>query len=77
LKLPLTPDIARSLKVGDLVLLDGELVITVGLPTHRRMVEYLDAGKPLPFDLRGASFVHLSLCCREVGDKLEPLYINP
>ncbi|MDX3805705.1 fumarate hydratase C-terminal domain-containing protein [Bosea thiooxidans] len=77
LQLPLTPEVARSLKVGDLVLLDGELVITVGLPTHKRMVEYLDAGKELPFDLRGESFVHLSLCCREDGNKLEPLYINP
>ena len=77
LTLPLTREAACSLKVGDLVLLDGELVITVGLPTHRRMMVHLEEGKPLPFDLSGGTFAHLSLCCRKDGERLEPLYINP
>ena len=40
-------------KLGDMVYLSGELVITAGLPTHQRMLEYVDAGKPLPIDLYG------------------------
>lgn len=77
LKLPLSPEDARKLKVGDLVLLDGELIITVGLPTHKRMMSFIEDGMPLPFDFTGATFAHLSLCCREDGDRLEPVYINP
>jgi fumarate hydratase subunit beta len=77
LTLPLTPEAARALKVGDLVLLDGEMVITAGFPTHQRMVAHFDAAKDLPLDLAGAAFVHMGICCREDGEKLEPLYVNP
>ena len=38
LRLPLTPDEARTLKAGDLVLLEGEAIATVGMPTQKRMV---------------------------------------
>ncbi|QCI69501.1 fumarate hydratase [Phreatobacter stygius] len=77
LNLPLTREAALGLAVGDLVLLDGDVVITAGFPTHQRMVACLDAGKPLPLDLAGAAFVHMGICCREDGERLEPLYVNP
>ncbi|MGL4285768.1 MAG: fumarate hydratase C-terminal domain-containing protein [Phreatobacter sp.] len=77
LTLPLTREAALALRVGDLVLLDGELVITAGFPTHQRMVACLEADKPLPLDLAGAAFVHMGICCREDGERLEPLYVNP
>lgn len=50
--LPLTEETVRELKAGDNVLLNG--VIYVGRDAaHKRMVEALEQGKPLPFDIRG------------------------
>lgn len=50
--LPLTDDTLKDLKAGDNVLLTG--VMYVGRDAaHKRMVEALDQGKPLPFDIRG------------------------
>ena len=50
--LPLTDETLEDLRSGDGVLLTG--VIYVGRDAaHKRMVEALDRGKPLPFDIRG------------------------
>ena len=50
--LPLTDETLKDLKAGDKVLLNG--VIYVGRDAaHKRIVEALEQGKPLPFDLRG------------------------
>ena len=45
LKLPISEADVRKLKAGDFVLLDGNIVITAGLPTHQRIQDYVDAGK--------------------------------
>ena len=50
--LPLTDETLKDLKAGDDVLLTG--IMYVGRDAaHKRMVEALDQGKPLPFDIRG------------------------
>ena len=50
--LPLTDETLRDLKAGDNVLLTG--IMYVGRDAaHKRMVEALEQGKPLPFDIRG------------------------
>ena len=50
--LPLTDETLKDLKAGDNILLIG--VIYVGRDAaHKRIVEALDQGKPLPFDIRG------------------------
>ena len=50
--LPLTDKVIAELKAGDDVLLSG--VIYVARDTaHKRIVEALDKGQPLPFDLKG------------------------
>ncbi|MBA7601849.1 Fumarate hydratase class I, anaerobic [subsurface metagenome] len=50
--LPLTDEAIRDLKAGDNVLLTG--VMYVGRDAaHKRMVEALDQGQDLPFDVRG------------------------
>jgi len=77
LQSPLTETDARSLDAGDLVYLGGEIVITPGLPTHDRVLEYLDAHRPLPTDLRGASMFHLGSYSRDTGHTFEVLYMNP
>lgn len=50
--LPLTEQALAGLKAGDNILLSG--TIYVGRDAaHKRMVEALDQGKPLPFDVKG------------------------
>ena len=77
LTLPLTEDAVRSLRAGDLVILDGEMTSTAGLPTHQRIQEYLDAGKPLPVDLRGGALFHLGSYSQDTPEGFEVLYMNP
>ncbi len=50
--LPLTDEVLIELKVGDNVLLSG-VIYAARDSAHRRMVEALDQGKPLPFDIKG------------------------
>ena len=50
--LPLTDEILQDLKAGDNVLFTG-IIYVARDAAHKRMVEALDQGKPLPFDIRG------------------------
>lgn len=77
LRLPLTEDAVRSLRAGDLVILDGEMTITAGLPTHDRIQRHLDAGIPLPVDLAGGALFHLGSYSRDGDAGFEVLYMNP
>ncbi len=77
LTLPLTPEEARSLKLGDMVLLDGEVTVTAGFPTHRRLAQSLADGSPLPFPMDGAAFFHMGSSCREEDGRWLPNYVNP
>ena len=49
---PLTDDTVESLKVGDSVLISGT-VYTARDAAHKRLVELLDKGEKLPFDVKG------------------------
>jgi len=74
---PLTADAVAGLEVGDQVYLSGEVVLTAGLPTHRRILEYLDEGRDVPIDLRGTVLLQFGGMNREAGDGLEVVYMNP
>jgi len=51
-QLPLSDDLLKTLHAGDELLLTG--VMYVGRDAaHRRMIEALETGKPLPFDVKG------------------------
>lgn len=50
--LPLTDEVIEQLRVGDHVYLSGE-VYTARDAAHKRMVETLARGEPLPIDVRG------------------------
>ena len=50
--LPLTGETIASLKVGDKVLLTGTIYVARDA-AHKRMIEALEKGKPLPFEVRG------------------------
>ncbi len=56
--LPLTDETLEELKAGDNVLLTG--IMYVGRDAaHKRLVEALDQGKPLPFDIRGQTIYYM------------------
>lgn len=77
LRLPLTEVDIRRLKVGDFVVLDGEIVLTAGLPTHERIRAHMVAGRPLPIDINGGTLFHLGSYSRESDGRFEVLYMNP
>jgi fumarate hydratase subunit beta len=78
LSMPMSRADARSLAVGDLVTISGEIVITAGLPTHHRLVECARAEREWPRPLTGAGFFHLGSCNVERPDgSLDILYMNP
>jgi len=77
MRLPLSEVDVRTLRAGDLVILDGEMTITAGLPTHQRIQEHLDAGQPLPVDLAGGALFHLGSYSQDGADGFEVLYMNP
>lgn len=77
LALPLDEDRVRALRVGELVCLSGRVTVSIGIPTHQRMAEAAVQGKPLPVDIRGGAFLHLSTYVREGDGWCEPVYLNP
>jgi len=56
--LPLTDGILKNLKAGDNLLLTG-IIYVARDAAHKRMVEALDQGKPLPFDVKGATIYYM------------------
>ncbi len=77
LSLPLTEDRVRELRVGDMVTLTGAVTVSIGIPTHQRMAQAARSGQPLPVDLAGGAFFHLSTYVREQDGRPVPLYLNP
>lgn len=76
--MPLSRDDAKSLRAGDMVLLDGEITITAGLPTHHRILACADRGEEPPIALSGQSLLHLGSYSQDTADGgLEVLYMNP
>ena len=75
--LPLTPAEAWSLRLGDIVLLEGEASMTAGLPVHRRLAKTIEDREPLPFPMRGTAFLHMGSSCRQEGARWIPNYVNP
>jgi len=61
LRTPFNDEIITALGVGERVLLSG-VIYTARDAAHRRMVELLDAGKPLPFDVCGQVVYYAGPC---------------
>ena len=56
--LPLNDEILKGLKAGDNLLLTG-VIYAARDAAHKKMVEGLEQGKPLPFDIRGATVYYM------------------
>ncbi len=59
IRLPLTNETLEELKAGDNVLLTGVIYVARDA-THKRMVDALDQGKPLPFDIKGQTIYYMA-----------------
>ncbi len=57
-KLPLTEETIKDLRAGDNVLLSGVIYVARDA-AHKRMIEALDRGEPLPFDIRGQTIYYM------------------
>ena len=78
IRMPMDHETARSLSVGDLVIVDGEIVITAGLPTHHRLTECARGVRALPRPLADMGFFHLGSCSVEQADgAFDVRYMNP
>ena len=55
---PCTKEQLQNLRAGDTVILSG-IVYTARDAAHRRMMEALDAGEALPFDLAGSAIYYV------------------
>ena len=71
LTFPISAEQARQVRAGDQVLIDGEIIITAGLPTHERLLKCLDGEESPPMNLHGASLFHLGGYGRESGNGIE------
>lgn len=58
ISLPLTDDVIRELRAGDSVLLTGVMYVARDA-AHRRMLEALERGEPLPFDISGQTIYYM------------------
>ena len=58
ISLPLIDDVIKGLKIGDSVLLTGIMYVARDA-AHRRMVEALDRGEELPFEISGQTIYYM------------------
>ena len=58
INLPLTGKVIAELKTGENVLLNG-IIYTARDAAHKRIVEALEKGKPLPFELKGQTIYYM------------------
>ena len=80
MQFPLSEADARSLRMGDQLIIDGDIVVTAGLPTHQRLLACLDGAEALPMPLHAQSLFHLGSYSEDsttVPGSLELRYINP
>jgi fumarate hydratase subunit beta len=58
INLPLTDETIAGLKTGDNILLTGVMYVARDA-AHKRMIETLDKGQPLPFEIKGQTIYYM------------------
>ncbi|HOX37243.1 MAG TPA: FumA C-terminus/TtdB family hydratase beta subunit [Candidatus Brocadiia bacterium] len=69
---PLSDAAARELRAGERVRISGT-IYTMRDAAHARLIEMLDAGKPAPFDLRGAAIYYAGAAPAPPGRPIGPV----
>lgn len=75
LTLPLCEEEVRSLRLGDVIWLSGELVQLLS-SAHKRALEYKKEGRPLPFEIENMAVYHCYTCLSEKDGKLICHYLG-
>lgn len=55
---PVSPEVIKELHVGDNVLIDGVIYVARDA-AHKRLVEAMDRGEKLPFDIKGQTVYYM------------------
>lgn len=76
LKTPISEEEIRKLKVNDVLYITGTIV-TARDQAHRRALEYLKEGKPLPINLEGLAVFHCGPVVSKEGDKWVAVAAGP
>ncbi len=76
LSTPLSEEDVRGLRAGDIVYLSG-IIVTARDAAHRRMIEYIERGEPLPIDLRGLAIYHCGPVVRRKNSEWEIVAAGP
>lgn len=58
IQLPITRETARTIKAGEACLLSG-VIYTARDAAHKRLVELVNKGEPLPFDIKDATIYYV------------------
>lgn len=66
LKLPLTKDVVKNLHAGDSVLISGT-ILTARDCAHKRIFEYIEKDKNLPFEIKDAIIYYAGPCPAKPG----------
>jgi fumarate hydratase subunit beta len=69
LSTPLSEDVVRSLETGEQVLLSG-VIYTGRDAAHKRMVEAIEKGEPLPMELEGQVIYYVGPCPPKPGQAI-------
>ena len=67
INLPLDDKTASGLKAGDRVLLNG-IIYTARDAAHKKMVEEMESGKPLPIEIKDQTIYYAGPCPAKPGD---------
>jgi len=73
---PLGESTLRSLHVGDLITLTGDL-FTARDAAHRRIIDLQQHGQPLPFDVAGTALYHCGPIMRWAQGQWTPISAGP
>jgi fumarate hydratase subunit beta len=76
LKTPISEAEIRKLKVNDVLYITGTIV-TARDQAHRRALEYVKQGKPLPINLEGLAVFHCGPVVSKEGDKWVAVAAGP
>ena len=69
LNIPITDEQAKNLQAGDTVTLSGT-IYTARDAAHKRLVQMIEAGEPLPFDLKDTVIYYAGPCPAKPGQVL-------
>lgn len=75
IELPLSEKDVRTLAVGDIIYLSGEMVQLLS-GAHKRALEFKAAGKPLPFNVENGGIYHCYTCLTGEGCDLQCEYLG-